>query len=368
MAVNREAIMAKCLEEISSKYPASTIGRYSEIGSKVNIDTITTGSLAADYVLGGGISRMCEIVGYPSTGKTTLAFTAIACLQREKPDANILYVDAEYTVDPSYAVALGVDMEKVILLQPEDTISGYNIIEMFIQSGVADLVVLDSIAAMIPPEYTEKEIGDTVQIASFARLTTQAIARINRLSAQYDCKIIFINQYKDAVSANGMSGGSGTVMGNSAKYAPGGPSKDFYFQQILETKRVRQIKGEDKNIKSNVYGIKTLKNKVAPPYRSGEIVITFGKGLDLVQELFGLATTYGIIAGSGFYKIQNPETGEQLIEKPIRGQQAVIDFLEENQDIYEQIRELVKEKLDSLIDDGKNNKVKIGDIDSHDEE
>lgn len=364
---NRKDLMERTLKELQDKYPATVMGVYKDIGKKVSIKTLSTGSVSADYVLGGGFARMCEIVGFPSTGKTTLAFTAIAKLQKEKPDANIVYVDAEYTVDPSYAAALGVDMESMILIQPEDTKAGYNIIEGFITSGVCDLIVLDSIAAMIPPEYTEKEIGDTIQIGAFARLTTQAVARINRLSSQYDTQVIFINQYKDAVNPNGMAGGSGTVMGNTAKYAPGGPTKDFYFQQILETKRVRQIKGKDNNVRSNVYGIKTLKNKVAPPYRNGEIVITFGTGLDLVQEAYGLAVTYGIITGRGSYKIVNPDTGEELNDGYIKGQEAVIEYLTEHQDVLDKVNEIIKNRLDNLIDNGKN-KVTIGSIEENESE
>lgn len=361
--VNKKEIMDNCLKMIKSKYPASVIGKYSDIGSDVDIKTITTGSISADYVLGKGFARISEIVGYPSTGKTTLAFTTIAKLQERDPDANILYVDAEYAVDPSYAAALGVNMEKVYLLQPESSVTAYDIVETMIKTGVLDLVIIDSIAALVPPEYTDKEIGDAVQIASFARLTTQAVVRINRLSNQYDTHVIFINQYKDAVSPSGFSGGSGTVMGNTNKYAPGGPSKDFYFQQILETKRVRQIKKKDGEIVSNVYEIKSLKNKVAPPYRKGEIVITFGKGLDLVRELMGLSITYGFIKQGGAYYtlLEDPEAGTPLFEdlKPINGEAKVVEYLTDNPEAFEKLRTLVKEKIDALTDNGKN-KIQIG--------
>lgn len=360
----KDEIMNKCMEQIAKKYANSSVGKYSEIGKNLNIKKLTTTSLAADYVLGGGFARITEILGFPSAGKTTLALTTIAHVQKENPDAKILFVDAEYSLDPVYATSLGVDLENLYICQPDSSEEGYNIMEMFIQSGAGDLVVLDSIAAMVPSEYVEKEIGQETKIASFARLTTQAIARLNRLSAQFDTPIIFINQYKDAVSVNGIPGGSGTVMGNTTKYSPGGPSKDFYFQQIIEIKRAGQIKEKDENgveqVVANVIQMTTLKNKVAPPYRRGQFTIKFGKGLDRVQELVGLGLTQGLIKQGGAFYTFLDLNGEPLLEKPINGRSNVVKFLEdpENAEFTDKFEEMLKTKINDIPDTG-TNKVEI---------
>lgn len=361
--MTKHEVMRKVLDDIQTKYKGATIGYYSEIGKNVQIKTIPTGSIAADYVLGSGWARISEVLGFPSSGKTTFALTAIANMQKADPDFTCAYIDAEYELDPIYAAALGVDMERMILCQPDDSVQGYTIMEQLISSGAMDFIVLDSIAAMIPPEAEEKEIGEDYKIASFARLTTQAIARINRLSAKFNTNVLFINQYKDAVNPSGVPGGSGTVMGNTNKYAPGGPTKDFYFQQILETKRAKQLTAKDENgverVVSNIYQLKTLKNKIAPPYRTAQCCITFGKGLDKVQEIIGLGISEGVIKVSGaFYQIVDAD-GKSILpdEKPINGRNALAKFLEENNKVLLHSEKLVREKLGELRDGIDNAKI-----------
>lgn len=353
----KQDIVRSVLKDIQAANPGCSIGYYSEIGKNIDIKTIPTGSIGCDYVLGGGWARIAEVVGLPSSGKTTFALTAIANMQKADPDFTCAYIDAEYELDPVYAAALGVDMERMILCQPDDTIQGYTIIENLISSGAIDFIVLDSIAAMMPPEYETKQIGEEVKIASMAKITTQAIARINRLSAKFNTNVLFINQYKDAVSIGPTPGGSGTIMGNTTKYSPGGPTKDFYFQQILETKRKNQIKVKDERgverVVSNIYQVKTMKNKIAPPYRVAECCITFGVGLDHVQEAIGLGITEGVIIQKGaFYNILD-ENGESLLPdgKPINGRNALTEFLSDNDDVLSMAEQLIRKKL-NMIKDG----------------
>lgn len=240
-AVDKLAIMEKCLSDIQKKYPNSTLGVYKNLGQKVATNVLTTGSISVDYAMNGGLARMSCLVGFPSSGKTTIALTAIAEYQKTHPDAVVVYCDAEFALDINYAVALGVDVSKMILLQPDTAEEGYDIIENFIESGVCDIAVIDSVAAMIPAEITDGKYGDSVQIGRMATLTTKAVGRINRLSGKFGTHVIWINQYKKATSIGMFDIASPAQMGTNF-YMPGGQQFPFYMQQIAQISRAGQLK------------------------------------------------------------------------------------------------------------------------------
>lgn len=358
MAVNKKVdkatIIGKCLEDIKKKYPNSTLGVYKELGNKVATNVLTTGSISVDYAMNGGLARMSCLVGFPSSGKTTIALTAIAEYQKTHPDAVIIYCDAEFALDINYAVALGVDVSKMILLQPDTAEEGYGIIESFIESGICDIAVIDSVAAMIPSEITDVKYEDSVQIGRMATLTTKAVSRINRLSGKFGTHVIWINQYKKATSIGMFDIASPAQMGTNF-YMPGGQQFPFYMQQIAQISRAGQLK-QGKDIVSNVIKVKLTKNKVGVPYREAETVITFGVGLDKSAELVTLGIAQGVIKQSGANYTFSDEVG---CPDRINGRLKLGKFLDENPDIAAKIDKILRDKLFSLADNGVDNKVKI---------
>ena len=353
--LSRSEIMNKCLEEMQKEFPNSTLGYYDQLGQKVAKNVISTDSISVDYAMNGGLARMSCLVGYPSSGKTTIALMAIAKKQKDNPDANILYCDAEYALDLNYARAIGVDVSKLILLQPNSSEEGYNIIERFITSGVGDVVVIDSVAAMIPSEITDGKYDDSVQIGRMAALTTKAVQRINRLSGIHDTHIIWINQYKKAVSVGMFDAASPNQM-NTNYYIPGGQNFPFFMQQIAQISRSGQLK-QGNNVVSNVIKVKMIKNKIGVPYREAETVITFGIGIDKCAELVTLGIAQGIIVQET--KVLYGFSEEVGCDDKISGRVKLNAYLREHPDVAEKVGELLRERLFSLTDDGVNNRVKI---------
>lgn len=339
MAIDRRAIMEQTLNKIREEMPDETIGRYEDLGSDVDVETISTGSLAVDSVIGGGFAkgRLVELVGFTSSGKTTLALTAVAHLQKENPEANILYIDAENSLDPSYARSLGVNINDVYLIQPNNGEDGYKAAEMFIDSGVADLVVIDSIAAMIPKVLLETEMGETAQIGAGARLDSQGISHIFNKANKTKCTVILINQWKKAVKVNAFDAGDG-VSGNY--YQSGGQSLPFFLTQMLEIKRVGKLYEGDEVV-SNQIRMTARKNKIAPPYRTADFFITFGRGLDAAQEACDLGVQFGFVEkiGRSIFQIKG------VPESKFNGRQKFVNWLNDNPDELEELRNNIKDAI-----------------------
>lgn len=337
--LNRKEIMNSTISAIQKNLPDNIIGRYSEIGKDVDIQVISTGSLAVDAAIGGGFPkhRLTEIVGHTSSGKTTLALTCCANMQKENPDANIMYVDAEQALDPYYAECLGVNINDLIICQPGSGEEGFQAAEMFIESGVADLLIIDSIAAMLPKSIIERSYSQETQPGQFAKLISTAIGRINRLANQRKCTVILINQWKPVVKINQYAAVSG-AMGNW--YQPGGAQLPFFCSQIIEIKKSGEIK-VGTEVKSSVTTMTCKKNKIAPPYRSADFVITYGKGLDREQELIGLGLSTGLIKQAGaFYSFPEFES-----MKPCQGRAKLGEILSGDPDFAVALEEKIKEKI-----------------------
>ena len=352
MAIDRNQILEQTLAAIKKELPDEVIDRYREFGSSVEVKTLSTGSLVADSVLGGGfpVGRISCLVGHTSSGKTTLALTACAELQRKKPDANILYVDSECSIDPKYARQLGVNMEgNFILIQPNNGENGYKAAEMFVNSGIADMVIIDSIAAMIPKAMFEVELGDQAQIGMGARLDSQGIARLFGPAHKNNTTVILINQWKKAVKVNAFDRTDG-ISGNY--YMPGGETFKFYLSQLIEVQRVGKIYEKDENgidqLATHQTRARVLKNKIAPPGREGDFFITFGIGVDKVQETIELGFQFGLINRSGqMWSVieDKDENGETVYGKAFRGRPAFVNYLRENPEILEQVREKLEKKI-----------------------
>lgn len=344
--IDRKAIMERTLEQIRAKIPDSTIDKYKNYGGSADVKTLSTGSLAADLVLGGGFAqgRIINIVGHTSAGKTTLALTTCAKLQREKPDANILYVDAECALDPQYAKALGVNMDEIYLIQPDCGEDGYLAAEMFINSGVADLVIIDSLAAMIPKAMLNVELGEQAQIGMGARLDSQGISRLFRPAHKNGTTVILINQWKKAVRTTSMERTDG-ISGNY--YQPGGETFKFYVSQMIEVQRVGKVYDGDELV-SNQTRARVLKNKIAPPGREADFFITFGVGVDKVQEIVEMGIQSGDIVRSGrsLYSVSE-ETLKALgyeSEEPQRfnGRNKFVDHLRSQPELCDKLEERIK--------------------------
>lgn len=352
MAIDRQAIMERTIAAIRAKMPDQTIAQYKDYGDSIDVKTITTGSLSADSILGGGFAkgRLACLVGHTSSGKTTLALTACAQLQKENPDANILYVDSECALDPKYAKQLGVDLDKVYIIQPDCGEDGYLAAEMFINSGVADLVVIDSMASMIPKAMFEVELGDQAQIGMGARLDSQGISRIFASAHKNGTTVILINQWKKAVKVNAFDRTDG-ISGNY--YMPGGETFKFYLSQLVEVQRVGKIYEKDENgveqLVSNQTRIRVLKNKIAPPGRESDFFITFGKGVDQAQEVIELGIQSGDVVRTGqmYYLATDVDENGNLLEgkKSFRGRPKFVTYLRENPEIVEELRQKIADKF-----------------------
>lgn len=352
MAIDRQAIMQRTIEAIRAKMPDQTIAQYKDYGDSIDVKTITTGSLSADSILGGGFAkgRLACLVGHTSSGKTTLALTACAQLQKENPDANILYVDSECALDPKYAKQLGVNLDKVYIIQPDCGEDGYLAAEMFINSGVADLVVIDSMASMIPKAMFEVELGDQAQIGMGARLDSQGISRIFASAHKNGTTVILINQWKKAVKVNAFDRTDG-ISGNY--YMPGGETFKFYLSQLVEVQRVGKIYEKDENgveqLVSNQTRIRVLKNKIAPPGRESDFFITFGKGVDQAQEVIELGIQSGDVVRTGqmYCLATDVDENGNLLEgkKSFRGRPKFVAYLRENPEIVEELRQKISEKF-----------------------
>ena len=360
MAIDKRAIMEQTIAAIRKKMPDQTIGRYEEYGGKADVQCLSTGSLAVDWALGGGVAkgRIIDIVGHTSSGKTTLALTMCAELQKkikreEGRKANILYVDSENALDPKYAKKLGCDFDDIYLIQPDCGEQGYEAAEMFVNSGVADLVIIDSLAAMIPKAMFEVDLGDQAQIGMGARLDSQGIARLFGPANKNGTTIVLLNQWKKAVKVNAFDRTDG-ISGNY--YQPGGENFKFYLSQMIEVQRVGKIYEKDENgvdqLVSNQTRVRVLKNKIAPPAREADYFITFDVGIDKAQEAIELGLQSGDVVRNGqMYTLAKFVDEDGALDKTIdgaanfRGRPKFVEYLRSNPDLVEELRENIKKKL-----------------------
>lgn len=300
------------------------------------IDVIPSGSLSLDIALGiGGYpkGRIIEIYGPESSGKTTFALHAIA--EAQKKGGRVAFIDAEHSLDPQYASKLGVDINELLLSQPDNGEQALEICEALVRSGAISVIVIDSVAALVPQAEIEGEMGDA-HVGLQARLMSQALRKLSGVISKTNTIAIFINQLREKV---------GVMFGNP-ETTPGGRALKFYSSIRLEIRRSEQIK-DGSNIIGNKTSIKVVKNKMAPPFKNCTVDIMYGEGVSVEGEIVDLASEAGIIDKSGAWYSYN---GEKIGQ----GKENVKEFLKKNTKIKEELEKKVREHYD--IGDKKPNK------------
>jgi len=317
------------VEALEKQFGKGAIMRLGDDSAVMKVLSISTGSMALDFALGvGGLprGRVTEIFGPESSGKTTLALHVIAEAQKEGGIAAI--VDAEHAFDPSYARKLGVDINALLISQPESGEQALSIVETLVRSNAIDVVVVDSVAALVPQAELEGEMGDSV-MGLQARLMSQALRKLTGAISKSSCVCIFINQLRDKIG----------VMYGSPETTTGGKALKFYASVRLDIRKIAQIKDGDEST-GNRTRVKVVKNKVAPPFKIAEFDILYGEGISAIGELIDLAVEFGVVkkAGSWFSYGQ---------DKLGQGRETVKKALREDPAMYAKIHAQVKELMSS---------------------
>lgn len=322
----REKALNLVLTQIDRTYGKGTIMRLGD-ASRMRVETIPSGALTLDLALGGGLpkGRIIEIYGPESSGKTTLALHAVAEVQKSGGVA--AYVDAEHALDPAYSAALGVDIENLLISQPDTGEQGLEIVDQLVRSNAIDIVVVDSVAALVPRAEIEGEMGDS-HVGLQARLMSQALRKITGNIGKTGCSVIFLNQLRQKI---------GVTYGNP-ETTTGGNALKFYASVRLDIRRIQTLKKgtEEFGIRAKV---KVAKNKIAPPFRIAEFDIIFGRGISTMGCLVDLAEETGVIARRGAWYSYNGENISQ-------GRDNAIKYMEEKPEFAKEVEQLVRQKLE----------------------
>ena len=325
-ASDKKKALQTALSQIEKNFGKGTVMRLGD-RPEMNVDAVPTGSLALDAALGiGGVpkGRIIEIYGPESSGKTTLALHILA--EAQKMGGEVAFVDAEHALDPVYAAALGVDTDNMLVSQPDTGEQALEITDALVRSGAVDAVVVDSVAALVPKQEIEGEMGDTF-VGLQARLMSQALRKLAGTIAKTNCVVIFINQLRMKIG----------VMYGNPETTTGGNALKFYSSVRLDVRRVESIK-EGGNVIGNKTRVKVVKNKVAPPFREAYFDIMYGEGISKWGELVDLAVQMDIVQKSGSWF----SMGEERIGQ---GKDSVKAFLIANPDIAEQVEAQVRENM-----------------------
>ena len=325
-ASDKKKALQTALSQIEKNFGKGAVMRLGD-RPEMNVDAIPTGSLALDAALGiGGVpkGRIIEIYGPESSGKTTLALHILA--EAQKMGGEVAFVDAEHALDPVYAAALGVDTDNMLVSQPDTGEQALEITDALVRSGAVDAVVVDSVAALVPKQEIEGEMGDTF-VGLQARLMSQALRKLAGTIAKTNCVVIFINQLRMKIG----------VMYGNPETTTGGNALKFYSSVRLDVRRVESIK-EGSNVVGNKTRVKVVKNKVAPPFREAHFDIMYGQGISKWGELVDLAVQMDIVQKSGSWF----SMGDERIGQGI---QSVKDYLMSNSEIAEQVEAQVRENL-----------------------
>ena len=325
-ASDKKKALQTALSQLEKNFGKGTVMRLGD-RPEMNVEAVPTGSLALDAALGiGGVpkGRIIEIYGPESSGKTTLALHILA--QAQKMGGEVAFVDAEHALDPVYAAALGVDTDNMLVSQPDTGEQALEITDALVRSGAVDAVVVDSVAALVPRQEIEGEMGDTF-VGLQARLMSQALRKLAGTIAKTNCVVIFINQLRMKIG----------VMYGNPETTTGGNALKFYSSVRLDVRRVESIK-EGGNVIGNKTRVKVVKNKVAPPFREAYFDIMYGEGISKWGELVDLAVQMDIVQKSGSWF----SMGEERIGQ---GKDSVKAYLQANPEIAEQVEAQVRQGL-----------------------
>lgn len=323
---NKSKALNVALSQIEKQFGKNTVMRLGD-NTVLAVEAVSTGSLTLDIALGiGGLpkGRIVEIYGPESSGKTTMTLQAIA--ECQKAGGTCAFIDAEHALDPQYARKLGVDLDNLLVSQPDHGEQALEIADMLVRSGAVDMIVVDSVAALTPRAEIEGEMGDS-HMGLQARLMSQALRKITGNAKRSNCMVIFINQIRMKIG----------VMFGSPETTTGGNALKFYASVRLDIRRIGQVKEGDEIVGSETR-VKVVKNKMAPPFKEALFQILYGKGVNQLGELVDLAVAQELVQKAGaWYSYQGNKIGQ--------GKNNVIRHLEENPQIAQELDRLIREKL-----------------------
>lgn len=312
------------LTQIEKAYGKGSVMKLGESGVNMNIETIPTGSLSLDIALGlGGVprGRIVEIYGPESSGKTTVALHMVAEVQKRGGIAG--FIDAEHALDPVYAKAIGVDIDNLYISQPDNGEQALEITETMVRSGAVDIVIVDSVAALVPKAEIDGEMGDA-HVGLQARLMSQALRKLTAVISKSNCVVIFINQLREKVG----------VMFGSPETTTGGRALKFYSSVRMDIRRIESLKMNGEVV-GNRTRVKVVKNKIAPPFKEAEFDIMFGKGISREGDILDLAANVDIIVKSGaWYSYNGAKIGQ--------GRENAKTYLRDNPEIMEEVAAKVR--------------------------
>ena len=336
----RKALDA-AIAQIEKQYGKGSVMKLGDSNANMNIDVIPTGSLSLDIALGlGGVprGRIIEVFGPESSGKTTVALHIVAEIQKRGGIAG--FIDAEHALDPTYAKNIGVDIDNLYISQPDCGEQALEITETMVRSGAVDVVIVDSVAALVPKAEIDGEMGDS-HMGLHARLMSQALRKLTAVVSKTNCVVIFINQLREKV---------GVVFGNP-EVTTGGRALKFYSSVRLDVRKIETLK-QNGEVIGNRTRVKIVKNKVAPPFREAEFDILFGKGISKVGDILDLAVANDIVDKSGAWYAYN---GNKIGQ----GRENAKAYLENNTAICDEIEQKVREAVgvagesaENTVDDG----------------
>ncbi|HXR50628.1 MAG TPA: recombinase RecA [Steroidobacteraceae bacterium] len=327
MEENRKKALSAALGQIEKQFGKGSVMRLGDASASYDVEAVSTGSLGLDVALGiGGLprGRVVEIYGPESSGKTTLTLQVVAQIQ--KAGGTAAFVDAEHALDPSYAQKLGVNIDDLLVSQPDTGEQALEITDMLVRSGAVDLVVIDSVAALTPKAEIEGEMGE-MQLGLHARLMSQALRKLTGNIKRSNTIVIFINQIRMKI---------GVMFGNP-ETTTGGNALKFYASVRLDIRRIGAIKNGEEVV-GNQTRVKVVKNKVSPPFREAEFEIMYGQGISREGEIIDMGSAQGIIEKSGaWYSYKNERIGQ--------GKENVRLFLVEHPEIATDIEKQIRERL-----------------------
>lgn len=329
---NKLKALESALSQIEKQYGKGSVMKLGENHSNMNIETVPTGSISLDIALGlGGIpkGRIIEVYGPESSGKTTVALHMIAEVQKRGGIAG--FIDAEHALDPVYAKNIGVDIDNLYISQPDCGEQALEITETMVRSGAIDIIIVDSVAALVPKAEIDGDMGDS-HVGLQARLMSQALRKLTSVISKSHCVVIFINQLREKV---------GVMFGNP-ETTTGGRALKFYSSIRLDVRRIEALK-QGGEIIGNRTRIKVVKNKIAPPFKEAEFDIMFGQGISREGDVLDLAANEGIIIKSGsWYAYNDAKIGQ--------GRENAKTYLKENPAVFAEVEQKVREKY-GLLDD-----------------
>ena len=328
-ADDKKKALETAIAQIEKSYGKGSIMRLGD-GMQVNVEAIPTGSLSLDLALGiGGVpkGRIIEIYGPESSGKTTLALHIVASAQ--KLGGEVAYIDAEHALEPAYARALGVDIESMLISQPDTGEDALSITETLVRSGAIDVVVVDSVAALVPRSEIEGEMGDS-SVGVVARLMSQALRKLAGSISKTNCIVIFINQLREKIG----------VMYGNPETTPGGRALKYFSSVRIDVRRVETLKNGGEMI-GNRTRAKIVKNKVAPPFKEAEVDIMYGEGISKIGEIIDLAVKLDLIEkGGAWYTVG---------ETRLQGRDNVKVYLQQNPEIADELEQKIRDNAVKLM-------------------